>query len=103
MRVVRRHAGVGHVAEHLVVPAQLDVLRVAIEPDLRELLADAGVPGFEILELVGGGHHALAVSAPRSLARKALKLGQMSSLRSMSTVWKLSASRRRKMLSIELS
>ena len=53
------------------------------------------------------GYVALRVAqlsrAARSFPRKALKEGQMSSLRSMRTVWKLSTSSRRKTFSMELS
>ena len=92
-------------AEHLVVVAELELLRVAVEAELLDLLADASVPVLEVLQgVVGHDRGPQACSrAPRSLARNALKDGQMSSLRSISTVWKLSASRRRKMFSIELS
>src|SRR5262249_18273892 len=104
VRVVRRHARVGHVAQHLVVIAELELLRIAVEAELLDLLADPGVPVLEVLERVGGHRPSQPWSlAPRSLPRNALKEGQMSSLRSMSTVWKLSASRRRKMFSMELS
>jgi hypothetical protein len=103
VRIVGRHARVGHVAEHLGVVAELELLREAVEPELGHLLPDACVPVLEVLEGVGGHRRGYPCSRPRSLARKALKEGQMSSFRSISTVWKFSASRRRKMFSIELS
>src|SRR5207249_2221767 len=98
----RRVDVVTHAVGMRLEGADLELLREAVEAELGHLLADAGVPVLEVRERVGG-HRYAPCSRPRSLARKALNEGQMSSLRSMRTVWKLSASRRRKMLSIELS
>src|SRR5208282_4641715 len=93
VRVMRRHPGVGHVTEHPGVIAKLELLRIAVKPELGGLVADAAVPFDKVVESpdrdvaggagVGSGAHA---SLTRSLARKALNEGQMSSLRSMSTV-----------------
>src|ERR1700738_3737076 len=105
---MRRHPRVRHVAEHPEVVAQLELLRVAVQPDLGDLVADARVPFDQVLEFVvchrGFARlrrFVLAYSLIRSLARKALKDGQMSSLRSISSEWKLGASSRRNTLSIE--
>jgi len=102
MRVVRRHAGVRHVRQHLRVIAELELLRVAVEAEARDLLADARVPALQVREAPRRHGRQLSASA-RSLPRNALKEGQMSSLRSISTVWKLSASSRRNTFSMELS
>ncbi len=48
MRVVRGHAVIGHVAQHRVLIADLELLRVAAEPDLRDPLAHPLVPIFQI-------------------------------------------------------
>src|SRR5579875_1369719 len=105
---MRRHARVRHIAQHPAVIAQLEFLRVAVQAELRNLLADALIPFDQVLERVVR-HRKCSAPARRlcpqacafSLARNALKEGQMSSLRSISTVWKLGASRRRNTLSIE--
>src|SRR5207249_5078708 len=52
VRVVGRHARVGHVAEHLAVVADLELLREAVEAELGDLLPDARVPVLEVLERV---------------------------------------------------
>ena len=108
--IVRGHAVIGGVPEHLPVIADLELLRIAGEPELLDPLANRGVPVLEILDVPVGHallrrHPALphAPAPARSRERKALKLGQMSSLRSISTDWKLSASRRRNRSSMELS
>src|ERR1700682_5774547 len=105
---MRGHSRVRHVAEHPEVVAQLELLRVAVQPELGDPVADARVPFDQVLELVichrvlrGSGGSCSLYSLIRSLARKALKEGQMSSLRSISTEWKLGASSRRNTLSIE--
>src|SRR5690606_20554992 len=98
------------VAEHVGVVADLEFLRIAGEAELVGLLPDPLVPGLEVGEsIVGhaGCSYELAGAdsaiPARSFARKARKEGQMSSFRSMTTVWKLSASSLRKRFSIELS
>ena len=116
VRVVRRHAVVGGVAQHLGVVADLELLRVAVETIVGDALADRVVPVLEILDVPAchggptraGGvdrapRRAQTMAPARSRDKNALKLGQMSSLRSISTDWKLSASRRRNRSSIELS
>src|SRR6266852_3983453 len=128
MRVMRRHPGVRHVAEHPVVIAKLEFLRIEVEAELGGLGANPFVPLDEIVDRPGGEAWRLASSCrrahffnlascclrahdsftrthydslTRSLARNALNDGQMSSLRSISTVWKLGAWIRRNTLSIE--
>ena len=78
--------------------ADLELLRVAVEFDLGDLLADRVVPVLEVLEVpvwhaaptwlpAQGcpGRAPLSRCPARSRDRNALKLGQMSSLRSIST------------------
>src|SRR6267378_4294297 len=115
MRVMRRHAGVRHVAEHPVVIAELEFLRIEVESELGGLGANPCVPLDEIFDGPGLQARRLVSSCRRthdsftrahdsftlSLARNALNDGQMSSLRSISTVWKLGAWIRRNTLSIE--
>ena len=48
VRVVRGHAVIGHVAQHAVLVADLELLRVAVEPDLGHDLAHPVVPVFEV-------------------------------------------------------
>src|SRR6266481_7682267 len=111
MRVMRWHARVRHVAGQPVVIAELEFLRIVVEAELGGLDANPGVPLDEIFDrpgrqarrLVGscrGAHDSFTRTHPdsftRSLARNALNDGQMSSLRSISTVWKLGAWIRRK-------
>src|ERR1700730_14867841 len=116
MRIMRRHPRVRHVAKHPVVIAELEFLRIEVEVELGGLGANPGVPLDEILYRPGGQARRLVGSCrgandsftrthpdsfTRSLARNALNDGQMSSLRSISTVWKLGAWIRRNTLSIE--
>src|ERR1700688_2143746 len=116
MRIMRRHPGVRHVAEHPVVIAELEFLRIVVEAELGGLRANPRVPLDEIFDGPGGQARRLAGSCrgahdcftrthpdsfTRSLARNALNDGQMSSLRSIRTVWKLGAWIRRKTFSIE--
>ena len=51
VRVVRRHAVIGGVAEHLPVVADLELLRVAVEAVLGDPLADRLVPVLQILDV----------------------------------------------------
>ena len=48
VRVVRRHAVIGHVAEHGVLIADLELLRIAVEPELVDLGTDDLVPALEL-------------------------------------------------------
>jgi hypothetical protein len=50
MRVVRRHAVIGHVAEHVLVVADLELLLVAVEAEIPHALADHRVPVFQVLD-----------------------------------------------------
>ncbi len=91
VRVVRGHPGVSHVPEHPGVVANLEFLRVAIEAELIDLLANLRVPFGQIGECVVRVRslfmrRVTAHSFTLSLARNALNDGQMSSLRSISTV-----------------
>ena len=93
VRVMRRHAGIRHVTEHPVVIAKLELLRIVAEPELAGLGANLFIPFDEIAQFprrdarrsarMRSGAHA---SFTRSLARNALNDGQISSLRSISTV-----------------
>ena len=102
------HAGVGHVPQHLAVIADFEFLGKTIQSEFVDLLSNSPIPFNQVFEVVGG-HLAggikrwFAHSFMRSLARNALKEGQMSSLRSISTVWKFGAWIRRNTFSIELS
>ena len=95
MRIVRRHAGIRHVPEHPGVIAKLELLRIAVEAELVDLRANLAYPirrdraashrsvaGGDVPASRSGAH----ASFTRSLARNALNDGQMSSLRSISTV-----------------
>src|SRR5690349_13642618 len=46
--IVRGHAVIGHVAQHAVLVADLELLWVAVQPDLRHPLADLVVPVLQI-------------------------------------------------------
>ena len=59
-------------AEHLVVVADLELLRVAVEAERVDLLADAGVPVLEVVRARSAAIGQAAVgSRPRSLAEEA--------------------------------
>ncbi len=52
VRVMRRHPRIRHVAEHPGVIAQLEFLRIAVQPELGHLVADPLVPLDQILKFV---------------------------------------------------
>src|SRR5215472_15590588 len=116
MRIVRGHPRIGHIAEHAVVITNLEFLREPVEAEFRRFLPDSIVPlnqftDFVICHMEGcypplviftwGYRRPASYSLTRSLDKKALKEGQMSSLRSISTAWKFGSSSRRNTLSIE--
>ena len=90
--IVRGHAGIDHVREHLVVVAHLEFLGIGIESVLFHQLDDTLVPLLKVFDGIlrrHGGSGYAASSRTRSLARKVLKEAHISSLRWICTVRKL--------------
>src|ERR1700675_495405 len=50
MGIVRGHAGIGHVAEHLLVVADLELLRVRIEAEASRRGEDSLIPRLQFLD-----------------------------------------------------
>ena len=56
VRVVRRHAGIDHVREHLFVVTDLELLRIRIQTELLDEIDNPVIPLLKVFDGVGGGH-----------------------------------------------